>query len=77
MLESVCMLMFYRTTITTNRNPQNDLIFDANFEHYSLYFQGATAPTRLPTDKSPLHHEGGLPYTILHGKTSNPKHIAK
>ena len=30
-----------------------------------------------PQTRAPLHHEGGLPYTILHGKTLNPKHIAK
>ena len=37
-LESVRMFMFYQTTITTNRNPQNDLIFDANFELPTLYW---------------------------------------
>lgn len=40
-------------------------------------FQGVTAPTRLPIQKAPLHHEGGGSYTILHGKILNPKHITK
>lgn len=47
------------------------------FNAFALSGRAQLLQHAYPYKKPPLHHEGGGSYTILHGKTLNPKHITK